>query len=79
MLSKTNGSIRLVENSPCGSRADGGDAARGTLSLGAAEQWPLRWLTFSVTAPGRRAVGPSIKGSIYPARDGDRTAAVGRR
>ena len=42
-LSKANGIICLVENNPSGNRADGGDGARGMLSLGAVE-WPLRWL-----------------------------------
>ena len=47
-LSMPNGSIRLAVNKPCGSRADGGNGARGMLSL-CAVGWPLCWLAI-VTA-----------------------------
>ena len=78
-LSRPNGGIRLVANKPCSSRVDGGDGVQGTLSSGTAKWWPLYWLAVSVTASGRKVVGPSTRGSSYPVWGGDHAAAVGQR
>jgi len=58
-LSMPNGSIHLVANSPCGSRADGGEVAWGTLPLNAIVR-PLCRLAVVTAVSVRGAVGPSI-------------------
>ena len=77
VLSKPNGSIRLVANRPCDSRVDGGDGARGTLSLDAVEG-PLRWLAVVTLVLVCGAISPSTGRFACPARGDDRAVAVGR-
>ena len=75
VLSKPNGSIRLVANKPCGNRADGGDGGRGMLSLGAVAR-PLCYLSVAAAVLVCGAVGPSP--IACPTRGVDRAVPVGR-
>jgi len=74
-LSRPNGSIHLAANRPCGNRADGGDGARGMLSLGAVAG-PFYRLAIVTIVSVRGVVGTFI--AACPARGGDRAVAVGR-
>ena len=74
VLSKPNGSIRLVANKPCGNWADGGDGGRGMLSLGAVPR-PLCYLSVVAAVLGCGAVGPSPV--ACPTRGVDRAAKEG--
>ena len=74
VLSKPNGSIRLMANRPCGNSADGGDGARGTLPPDAVAR-PLCRLAVVTVVSARGAIGPSVV--ACPARGDDRAAAVG--
>jgi len=69
----------MVVNSLSGSRAEGGEIARGMTSFGAAELQLPPWLAGLVTTSERRPDGPSTKGPGWSARGGDRVVAVGQR
>ena len=82
-LSRPNGSSRLVANSPCGSKADGGEGAwllaRVLRSLSAAGWCLLLQLVGPTTIPERRLDKPPTWGLWWTAWGRDHAVVVGWR